>query len=233
MGWWRKPVAPGWRPPRLMRWALCRRESITMAMELSLVFAGPFAWLSNGALPCVFEVPMSKQSGIYLWTVDTTDGDLVYYVGETGRDFGTRLTEHLKDQLAGMYHIYDPGAFVRGVKEPLWSGMFGKSRERTLSEFVRRLPELAPALVEFVRAMRFYLAPLAGDARIRKRIEAALADHFHAQGGVVAQFQDGDIHYERTRPGEVPLVLSCHWPGHIRGAPETLIVSYESTKGAA
>ncbi|MBI4635382.1 MAG: GIY-YIG nuclease family protein [Candidatus Rokubacteria bacterium] len=204
-----------------------------MTTDIALDFTGPFAWLSKSDLPCVFEVPMSRQSGIYLWTVGTTDGDLVYYVGETGREFGIRLTEHLKDQLAGMYHIYDPAAFVHGVKEPLWGGMFGKSHEGSLSEFVVRLPKLATALVGFVRVIRFYLAPFAGDARIRKRIEAALADHFYAQGGIVGQFQDEGIHYERTRQGEAPLVVNCHWSGHIRGAPETLVLSYESTIGAA
>ncbi len=200
-----------------------------MSIEISLEFSGPFAWSS----PCVFDAHVSSHAGIYLWTVSTPEGDLIYYVGETGRDFTTRLTEHLKDQLAGMYRIYDPHLFLQGVKKPLWNGMFGRLRERGLSDFVAKLSELSPALIRYVQIIRFHLAPLECDDRFRKRIEAALADHLYVQDGVVGQFQDDDIRYERTRQDEEPLTVTFRWSGRVRGVPDRLFVSWARGNGAA
>jgi hypothetical protein len=195
-------------------------------MSIPLHFNGPFGWAPDGTVPCVFDSPLGSKPGIYFWAVPTTDGELVYYVGETGRDFATRLTEHLRDQLSGIYCIYEPSKFSEGIKHLLWKGILGRSRESHLTEFVRRYVTLAPELDRYVRLMHFYLAPCECEGRLRLRIEAALADHFREAEGVVGDFQDQGIRYERSLPGDPEELVSCTSDTVIRGLPSVLSVKH-------
>jgi hypothetical protein len=111
----------------------------------------PFSWLSSDPATSIFEAADTRAAGIYLCTVDTEDGYLIYYVGETGAEFRQRMCQHWCEQLAEMYHIYDPERFVLGHKHVLWRAMYGNDREAGLAAFVERLPMLAPALADFVR----------------------------------------------------------------------------------
>jgi hypothetical protein len=193
-----------------------------MSSAVSLEFSGPFSWLSSDLAPAIFEVAAARTAGIYLWTVDTQDGYLIYYVGETGVEFRQRLHQHLSQQLAGMYHIYNPERFAFGHKHVLWRGLHGNDREPGLAAFVERLPTLAPALAGFVRLMRFHLAPLTCDTRLRRRIEAALALHVSSQPGLVGSFQDAGIRYLPRRAGEEPVEVLCMSSAVLLGLPARL-----------
>ena len=125
-------------------------------------------------------------------------------------------------QLAGMYHIYDPERFAHGHKHVLWRGMYGNDREAGLTEFVGRLPTLAPALADFVRLIRFHRAPLTCYTRLRRRIEAALAFHLYGQPNLVGPFQDAGIRYEPRRPGEEVTEVICGSSAVLLGLPVCL-----------
>ena len=75
-----------------------------MSAAMSLEFSGPFCWLSSDPATSIFEAAAVRAAGIYLWTVDTQDGYVIYYVGETGAEFRQRLRQHWCEQMAGMYH---------------------------------------------------------------------------------------------------------------------------------
>jgi hypothetical protein len=187
---------------------------------MRLHFDGPFQWITPDPARSVFEAPQAGSPGIYLWTSRCADGYLVSYVGETGRDFRTRMQEHLREQLAGVYTIRDPEAFCSGSKAVLWRGQLGRTAEPGgLVEYVRRLPDLVPALVGFIHAVHFHLAPTACDARLRRRVEAALAASFRAQGGRIAAFQDEGVRYDPLLAGEEPVVVACSAAVAIHGLP--------------
>jgi hypothetical protein len=131
-----------------------------MSAAVRLEYSGPFSWLLSDAAPSIFEAATARAPGIYLWTIETKDGDLIYDVGETGGEFRQRLRQHWCEQLAGMYHICGPERFAVGHKHVLWRGMYGNAREADLGAFVGRLPTLAPALADFVRLIRFHARPL-------------------------------------------------------------------------
>jgi hypothetical protein len=127
---------------------------------MHLHLGGPFQWITPDPAQSVFDAPQAGSPGIYLWTSRCADGYLASYVGETGRDFRTRTHEHLREQLAGLYTIRDPEAFCSGSKALVWRGLLGRSAEPGgLVEYVRRLPDLVPALV----APRGLQRPAAGD----------------------------------------------------------------------
>jgi hypothetical protein len=188
---------------------------------LMLSFTGPYSWLP-GRLPSVFEAPAASSPGIYLWTVETTPhGELVYYVGETGRDFRSRFVEHLKEQVSGYYRLYDPAAMLQGDKRLLWRGLYGRGAEPTLAPFIENLERLAPPLRTFIGFVRFYLGPLEVDSRLRRRIEAAIADHLYGQSGP-ANFQDAGIRYDRRHPDEAPTEVRLDGVSTLRGLPEVV-----------
>jgi hypothetical protein len=193
-----------------------------MARPLELSFTGPYSWLPS-ELPSVLDAECAGRAGIYLWTVNTdSSGELIYYVGETGRNFRSRFVEHFKEQLAGWYRLYDPTLMRAGKKRLLWRGMYGRDKEESPTLFVAQLPSLAPALQSYVRLIRFHLAPVDVEARLRKRIEAALAAHLRDQPGPVGSFQDIDIRYHPRRANELPVHVVVRTSVALEGLPEAL-----------
>ena len=189
---------------------------------IGLTFLGPFAWLPGASVPCLAEADVGSNAGIYIWTVPTTHGELIYYVGETARGFAHRMEEHLAEQLSGRYRIYEPNAFLRGEKQLLWRGVYGRGAKPNVSGFVDQLPSLATELVRFVRIMRFHVAPTSCTVRSRRRIEAALAHHLRQQEGMVGTFQDDDVRYTGRRASEEPITVNLTWQQKPLGVPELL-----------
>ncbi len=190
--------------------------------QIQLSFVGPFGWFASTGVEALSQASVGGSPGIYLWTSPTSDGELVYYVGETGRSFSQRMNEHLSEQLSGRYPIYEPEAFGQGRKQLLWGGVYRPLAEPSVEGFVSQLPAMAPALVQFVRAMRFHVAPTSTSVRVRQRIEASLADHLYRQDGVVGQFQDSGIHYSPRSENEDPVRALLTWQARPLGVPDVL-----------
>ncbi len=195
-----------------------------MADNFHVHFQGPFGWFDDAGIPPLDQASAGRGRGVYLWTIPTELGELVYYVGETKRSFAKRMKEHLEKQLSGMYHIYEPTLFASGVKRVLWNGMYRPDPEKGLGEFVNRLPTLVDSLVSFVHLMRFRVASLDCEDRIRKRIEAALSQHLRKQPEPIGLFQDDGIRYELRKRDEEPILIRCSPTGEIRGLPATIEV---------
>ena len=193
-----------------------------MPDEVELRFSGPYSWLAD-PLPSVLDAPASESPGLYLWSVPTTSaGELIYYVGETGRNFRSRFVEHLQQQISGWYRLYDPAAMQKGTKRLLWRGLYGSGAEVSIAPFVERLEELATPLRGFIRLVRFYLGPTDVEVRLRRRIEAAIADALYAQDEPVGGFQDTGIRYERRKAEEAPVRVRIMVPVILRGLPVTV-----------
>ena len=189
---------------------------------IELKFSGPYAWLPGLSVPSLAEVEVGTNPGIYLWTVPSTIGELVYYVGETARGFARRMDEHLTKQLSGRYRLYEPNAFLRREKNLLWRGVYGRGAEPNIVGFVTQLPNWAPALVQFVRAIRFHVAPTTCSDRLRKRIEAALADYLKLCEEPIGSFQEKDVQYIKRRAEEEPIIVNIPWQQNVLGVPDLL-----------
>lgn len=185
-------------------------------------FSGPFAWSPRADAPSVFEDPAGRLAGLYLWTVDTPHGELVYYVGETGRTFRGRLFEHLKEHLSGAYRVHDADAFKRGEKLSLWNGMFGRNRQLAVHDLLSTYENLTGPILALAQAYRFFLAPLDCSRRIRERAEAAILDHLYATTEAGVAFLDPGIRYRRRHDPELPVTLSITAPRTLLGIPPSL-----------
>jgi hypothetical protein len=174
------------------------------ADTITVKFYGPFSWLGDDPTTDIFAADLGRKSGIYLWTVKQTDGELIYYVGETGRTFSVRMLEHFKEHMSGGYHLYKPVEFACGIKVPLWPGRYDRDR-KTVAEFLQSYSVLHGPIEELVRLYRFFVAPLECEPRLRARIEAGLAIHLYGQEGVIGTFQDKGIRYRPRLNTEKPI----------------------------
>jgi hypothetical protein len=183
---------------------------------------GPYAWLPGLDAPYLAEEDVGLSPGIYLWTVPSTVGELVYYVGESAQGFADRMDDHLAEQLSGRYRIYKPEAFLRGKKDLLWRGVYGRGAQPNVAGFVDQLTNWAPELVKFVRAIRFHVAPTTCSDRVRERIEAALVDHLKHCEEPIRSFQDDDVRYRLRRAEEEAITVNIKWQKMLLGVPEFL-----------
>jgi len=143
----------------------------------------------------------------------------VYYVGETGRSFERRLSEHARDYLGGFYRVYDPEQFATGRKALVWGGLTAKSRTNLMEEFLSRQEELTQTIRQLLSKMTLHCFVFEGSDRMRHRIEASIAKHLLAQGGVIGQFQEDDVRYQPRRKDEEPVIVNIDGESPIAGPP--------------
>jgi len=193
--------------------------------KLHLVeFSGPYSWNGSAETTSIFDAEISKNAGIYLWTVSYGDAELIYYVGETGRNFAIRMLEHFQEHCSGGYHLYNPSLFRLGQKECLWPGRYDPTQRTSIGGFLQQASELFPVILELAVLYRFFLAPLNGTPRLRKRIEAAIATHLYHQAGIIGSFQDRGIRYASRRVDEQPEFAEIRCSHTLLGLPEKLQV---------
>jgi hypothetical protein len=186
-------------------------------------FSGPFAWTGYNA-PSIFDAPIGAEGGVYLWTVQLSDGELIYYVGETGRRFATRMHEHLKEHLSGGYHLYRPYEFSTGTKVLVWNGLYGPDRE-SVQEVMKRYFDLVPVIEALTGIYRFYLAPLPGERRVRERIEGAIAYALYGHDeDRIKLFQEAGIRYRPRWPSEAPETITFRSSERLLGVPDGMQV---------
>lgn len=189
-------------------------------------FIGPYSWQPTDDLPSIIDSPESKNSyGIYLWTVQMSDGMLISYVGQTGVSFSQRLNQHLSCQNFGEYKIYDVNRLKDGERKYIWAGKTGAGgRKDFRTEFEKRRDELSPHLEELISTYRFYIAPFKGPERLRLRIEAAIAEHLKAQRGRVGNFHEPGVRYSPRTGDEARVKIQIFSDDKLIGVPKKLFV---------
>ena len=195
-----------------------------MSDDILIPFAGPFSWAGTPGAPCVLEADEAHKIGIYLWTVPLPDGHLIYYVGETGRSFAVRLRQHYEELIGARYHIYSAAEFARGEKVLLWPGRFDVKSRKSDAECQANCSRLSAQIQEMVSVLRFFIAPLNCDTRVRRRIEAAMAQALYDAPGLVGGFQDQGVHYWPRTASEGPIECVLSSPARLMGLPQQFSV---------
>lgn len=193
---------------------------VTIADEIIVSFTGPFAWPGTPDTRSVFDAAEANKPGLYLWTVPLSDGNLIYYVGETGRSFSRRLRQHYEELVSARYHVYSAAEFARGEKLALWPGRWDVTDRKSDEECKANCARLSNQIKEMMLALRLLLAPLACDKRTRQRIEAAIAQPLYSVPGKVGAFQDRGVRYDPRLPDEQPIACVVGSPVPILGVPE-------------
>jgi hypothetical protein len=182
-------------------------------------FVGPFSWASAPDSPSVHDVPEGREPGIYLWTVPLQSGHLIYYVGDTGVSFSNGLRRHYWEHFAARYHVYSAAEFARGEKVMLWPGRWDATNSKSKEECRANCARLGEQIREMADVLRFFLAPLSCNTRIRRRIKAAIAQALYDVPGNVGAFQE-EIRYHPRRNEEEPIECVASSPVPLLGLPE-------------
>lgn len=193
--------------------------------EITLFFDGPYSYISSEFARNLYDCPISKGKGIYLWTVPVNGIEYIHYVGQTGRSFGIRFKEHFRDQISGLYNIYDPLKLQQGIIHKLWNGLsFKGSSNRDIEEYLLKWNELVSYSKEYLKFSHLFFAPCDEDKRIRIRIESAIAVYLRSQSGIVANVFEPGVVYRPKLPEETP--ITCRITSSISFVclPETLAV---------
>lgn len=191
---------------------------------LQLKLEGPLSWPGLQGAPSIFESELGRASGIYLWTVPQGAYELIYYVGETGRSFATRMQEHYKEHAAGFYHLNEVDGLMQGRREMVWPGLWHAGRRATPSLCVQQLLKLAPVIDALNQTYRFYVSPVECPTRLRRRIEAAIVRELVALPPPAGTFQEEGIRYHGRKPNEEPITCRLLNGDKLKGLPCELLV---------
>jgi hypothetical protein len=143
-----------------------------------------------------------------------------YYVGETASSFNARLRQHYKEHGAARYHVHSAQEFARGEKFCLWPCRYDPTNIKTDEECWDICQRLTQPIQEMAGVLRFVLAPMSRDKRIRRRIEAAIAQTLYAAPGIIGAFQEKGIRYEPRVKAEEPIPCVVRSALPLLGLPE-------------
>jgi hypothetical protein len=79
-------------------------------------------------------------------------------------------------QILGLnYGLFDPTSARRGDPAILWPGLWRDKSPAAAAEALKRFPELAPVIVDYIGIIEVFVAPLDVDRHLRRHIEGSLA----------------------------------------------------------
>mgnify|MGYP007042427825 FL=1 len=114
------------------------------------------------------------------------------------------MEEHIRNQWAGLYCVYESKDFAKGKRTTLWEGHWKEKKYREhirVLEFMKDFDRYQRASNEVHKMFRIFLLPTDADTRIRLRLETGIAMHLYAQEGVVGDFQDEYLKIKYLREG--------------------------------
>jgi hypothetical protein len=192
-------------------------------MELEVV--GPFSWISPfaDAPPRIFDVPESTKCGVYLFTVPTAEGNLIYWVGQTSQPVRARLATHSREFLAGTYNILDMARLREGQRAVLWPGLWWRKESADrYEEYLLRAGEVAPLTLTQLRSTHIFMVPTPKDRRFLARVEASIVSTLYADPEVGPILDRGYSLAPRWET-EDPVQVRLNGPS-FRGLPSVLYV---------
>ena len=161
--------------------------------------------------------------GIYIWSILYNESQLIFYIGMT-KNLRNRTNQHLKSYNNGLYQVFDPDYFSKGIKKHVWIGRWRydsalKNKDIDRETFNAAIDDYElnkefhkQERINFLDTMNLYFFPLAESERTLKRIETALALNICYKGGVGIDFQEpvtvGSYFRELKRDFEEPLALA-------------------------
>jgi hypothetical protein len=192
--------------------------------DYKIQWLGPYRFYGTSP-DTLFAQAVARQAGLYLWTIPFEDQYLIYYVGETGRSFFDRFTEHAQCYLHGLYRIYDPQLFAQGEKNLIWEGMWKAGTRDRIGDFLNQYQELSPRIYELLGLFRIFVAPLKANKRVRERIEAKLSQALYENPEPIRSFPNDDIRYKPKRSAEDPISVAMSGFERILGLADMLTFS--------
>lgn len=163
-------------------------------MNLDLRWHGPYSVIEGTTTPCLFTSATETTGclGVYLWTVQSGDEDLVFYVGKTDVNFAHRLSTEFRSRRRRAWDwvddpemrrariarpdcwdwVPDPEQLQRGVKKWVYEPRGWK--KPNLALWAEHEARFQDCWRRFVETVRIFVAPMTGTRREIKDTETAL-----------------------------------------------------------
>ena len=190
---------------------------------IELRWEGPFSWpgFLCGADTRRFDcAAVASSSGIYLWTVNYSNGFLIYVAGITRRPFSRRFREHTRYYRTGVYTVFDVASLKQGVREKVWPGFWFRRRSpEKQSAYDRCSEQIGAAAEELLANYRIFLAPVAPIRRILERVEAAIMNNLYVAPGAASIIPDRGMALSARWENEKPLLVRSITPVLLHGLP--------------
>lgn len=190
--------------------------------QLAVAFNGPHTICSE-TKDVLADCVHRKAAGIFFTAVQVGDSYRITHIGQTGTSFYARLKEHVIQTLGGNFRICDPQAMARGEIKVLWDGLWRPGRHANLPEFLREGPALFEAARACFKLEKAFVAPLATEDRMRRRIEGAIAKQIRKDKAASSLFPP-DVRYLPKLSTETPITIRIVVPKKVLGLPEQLEV---------
>ncbi len=182
---------------------------------MKAVWKGPYSWphyeAKNGLLP------IPKQPGVYLLTVEYRDGYLIYAAGITRRTIPERMREHTRKYMRGEYNILDIDAMQQGVRREIWHG-WGWSPAKRM-EYDERRALLVEAACRQLEGFRIFVTYIGTEPRILERLEAAIMNHLYQQPVPVNDIPDKGMMLAPRWSSETPITVTSLCVSKIHSLP--------------
>jgi len=192
-----------------------------MNNTLKIEFSGPFGLLGNHNF-ILFDQPICKSYGIYIWTARMNQSFIIEYIGMTTKTFKTRNMEHILNTFSGYYRICDSKMIKEGKIKIIWPGIIRK--KNGLSEFSDNYLKIAPFILKYLQTIEVFVATIKSERRIIERIEGALAYHVWNQPLPANALLPKDVHYRIRKENEMPINVMINCDEKILGIPKKIMV---------
>lgn len=188
---------------------------------VKLKLSGPYKLFGNHD-QLLFDADVSQKNGIYIWTIKYSNGYLIDYIGETGRNFGQRMKEHLIEMLGGNYRICDSDMLLQGKEIIVWDGLWRKGTRDKIGEFISNYEKYAPIIKRYIEIHDVFLAPLTAERRKRQLIEGNIVKIIKGQNPPVSNLLPPDIRYFSNRKEtEEGFTVNIESKKNVFGLPKT------------
>ena len=187
--------------------------------HLDVFWSGPHDW------PEVRQnSPLDDLSGVYMWTIESGEGFVVYCFGVTKRSISKRVCEHRRELLRGKYTLFDLDAMKQGIRKEIWHGLWaGHDSDERKAEFTMRKVELQEVARQQMAAFKIFVAEVP-DVRIQHRMEAALMGALYAAPKPFCDLPDKGMHLVPRRENESPITITNRSDRCFCNLPETVEV---------
>jgi len=185
-------------------------------------FHGPFGF--DKGENYLFPSKIAGSGGIYIWTIkdETNDINYICYIGETYL-FSKRHREHLLEITGLNYRIIDPVEARHGREKVIWNGMWRDKTPDAAARLLENYDKVAGVVVDYIRLINIYLAPIQDDSRLRKHIEGCIGLNLRQKHPELNIFYPAD-NYVRPMPEKMGEKLIITADEKIAGLDEELLI---------
>lgn len=186
----------------------------------SIEWKGPYAMYPGEEFPLVFDADEAQVPGVYLWVVRQTDGYLPLYVGMSTRNIAWRQGEHVEGFLAGKYWIYNAELLKNGKRDYVRD----YDPKMGISAFLNDYENLSSQVIEQLRIIQVFIAPIQSDKRFLERVESSLIElYWESEVPAEERFLD-NARLSVSIPKADRIAVSVAGDALIRGMPSELDV---------